>query len=134
MRTPFVILVSLLGVYALSKDLPNIDSVLALYRDQPALHELDFDGRGFRWIDCKDSDQSVFAFLRLSEDGRKQLVIYGRAEGITDDPERAELTARVFRKLTGNPDVAVDDSFIAALDEQKRTVLRITPEKASIND
>ena len=33
MRTPFVILVSLLGVYALSKDLPKVDAVLALYSD-----------------------------------------------------------------------------------------------------
>ncbi len=33
MRTPFVILVSLLGVYALSKDLPSLESVLALYSD-----------------------------------------------------------------------------------------------------
>lgn len=35
MRTPFIILVSLLGIYALSKDLPNLEQVLALYRDQP---------------------------------------------------------------------------------------------------
>ena len=36
MRTPFVILVSLLGVYALSRDLPNLEQVLDLYRDRPA--------------------------------------------------------------------------------------------------
>ena len=42
-----------------------------LYRDQPALHQLDFDSAGFRWIDCSDSDQSVLSLLRLprADDG-----------------------------------------------------------------
>ena len=26
----------------------------ALYRREPALHELDFDGNGFEWIDCHE--------------------------------------------------------------------------------
>ena len=32
MKTPFFILVGVIGLYALSKDLPNLDAVLALYR------------------------------------------------------------------------------------------------------
>jgi 1,4-alpha-glucan branching enzyme len=35
-----------------------------LYRDEPALHELDHEPAGFRWIDCNDADQSVVSFLR----------------------------------------------------------------------
>jgi 1,4-alpha-glucan branching enzyme len=35
-----------------------------LYRDQPALHELDFDPRGFEWMDCTDSEKSVVSFVR----------------------------------------------------------------------
>lgn len=70
----------------------------------------------------------------LVHDGRKQLVIYGTAEPIEKDPERAELTARVFRRMTGNPDFGVTDEFVAGLDEQKRTVLRVTPESAAMND
>lgn len=35
MRTPFVVLVGLLGAYGLSKDLPNLEAVLALYDDAP---------------------------------------------------------------------------------------------------
>jgi 1,4-alpha-glucan branching enzyme len=41
----------------------------ALYRDRPALHELDFDPAGFAWIDCHDSDQSILAFERRARDG-----------------------------------------------------------------
>ncbi len=36
----------------------------ALYRQEPALHELDFEPAGFEWIDCNDSDSSVVSFLR----------------------------------------------------------------------
>ncbi len=70
----------------------------------------------------------------LVHEGRKQLVIYGRAEAIADDPERIELTARVFRRLGGDPDFAVTADFGAGLNQQKRTILRITPEQASMND
>ena len=61
-------------------------------------------------------------------DGRSHLVIYGTAETIEADPERAELTADVFAGLTGTerPDPA---SLIPTLDDQQRTVIRIKPEK-----
>ncbi len=35
LRTPFVVLVGLLGAYGLSKDLPNLEAVLALYDNAP---------------------------------------------------------------------------------------------------
>jgi len=35
-----------------------------LYRDTPALYELDFSQQGFEWIDCNDAEGSVLAFLR----------------------------------------------------------------------
>ncbi|MCL2296908.1 MAG: 1,4-alpha-glucan branching protein GlgB [Proteobacteria bacterium] len=41
-----------------------------LYRDMPALHEQDFSGAGFQWIDCHDSEQSVLCWLRWARDGR----------------------------------------------------------------
>ena len=61
-------------------------------------------------------------------DGRAHLVVYGKAEAIGTDPLRAELTAQVFAALSGAP--APDpSSIIGMLDEQQRTVLRITPTK-----
>ena len=35
-----------------------------LYRQEPALYELDFDPAGFAWIDCSDTEQSVVLILR----------------------------------------------------------------------
>jgi len=39
-----------------------------LYLREPALHGLEFDPRGFEWIDCHDAQQSVLVFLRRSGD------------------------------------------------------------------
>lgn len=40
-----------------------------LYRNLPALHQLDFSLEGFAWIDCHDADNSVISYLRLARDG-----------------------------------------------------------------
>ena len=39
-----------------------------LYIQDNALHEHDFDQRGFAWVDCHDAPQSVLSYLRLSDD------------------------------------------------------------------
>ncbi|EGW55541.1 glycogen branching protein [Candidatus Endoriftia persephone str. Guaymas] len=46
-----------------------------LYREQPALHQLDFESSGFEWIDCHDSSQSVLSYLRKGTDGSQLVVI-----------------------------------------------------------
>ncbi len=47
----------------------------ALYRNLPALHELDFDKAGFEWIDCHDADASAISFLRRPRAGPPVLVV-----------------------------------------------------------
>ncbi len=59
------------GVQALVRDLNR------LYGALPALHALDGDPAGFRWVIGDDRAQSVFAFLRMgasSEQGRVLVV------------------------------------------------------------
>jgi 1,4-alpha-glucan branching enzyme len=45
------------------------------YRDEPALHDLDFSVEGFRWIDCHDADHSVVSWVRQARDGRHVVVV-----------------------------------------------------------
>jgi 1,4-alpha-glucan branching enzyme len=45
-----------------------------VYRRERALHEVDFDGHGFHWIDCTDSENSVVSFIRRSQDGGEAVV------------------------------------------------------------
>jgi len=40
-----------------------------IYSSEPALHEVDFDYKGFDWIDFRDSEESVISFIRYA--GRK---------------------------------------------------------------
>lgn len=41
-----------------------VASLNAIYREQPAMHELDFSPDGFTWVQANDHAQSVLAFLR----------------------------------------------------------------------
>src|SRR5579859_2267816 len=46
-----------------------------LYREEAALHQVDFDYTGFDWIDCNDADNSVLAFLRRARNPAQYVVI-----------------------------------------------------------
>jgi 1,4-alpha-glucan branching enzyme len=56
------------GVHALVRDLN------AVYRDEPALYEVDFEPHGFRWLDANDASRNIFAFARFSKDDASALV------------------------------------------------------------
>ncbi|MGI9628226.1 MAG: 1,4-alpha-glucan branching protein GlgB [Longimicrobiales bacterium] len=44
-----------------------VTAINRLYADEPALHQTDWDGRGFEWIDCHDRDRTVLSFLRWAD-------------------------------------------------------------------
>jgi 1,4-alpha-glucan branching enzyme len=46
-----------------------------LYRDNPALHQLDCDAKGFEWLISDDADNSVFAWMRRDAAGNSMIVI-----------------------------------------------------------
>jgi 1,4-alpha-glucan branching enzyme len=56
------------GLQALVRDLNR------LYRERPALHELDCDPQGFEWIDCTDVEHSVVSWLRRARDPERHTV------------------------------------------------------------
>ena len=57
------------GVQALVRDLNRI------LKDTPALYEVDFDGRGFQWIEPNDADRNVVAFARAGEDPAQDVLV-----------------------------------------------------------
>jgi 1,4-alpha-glucan branching enzyme len=46
-----------------------------LYRSERALHEVDFDWTGFEWVDFRDWEQSVIAFVRRAREGQEELLV-----------------------------------------------------------
>ncbi|MHB1500448.1 MAG: 1,4-alpha-glucan branching protein GlgB, partial [Candidatus Dormibacteria bacterium] len=55
------------GLQQLVRDLNRV------YRQEPALHQLDFTPEGFRWIDASNADANVIAFVRFAADGQRHL-------------------------------------------------------------
>jgi 1,4-alpha-glucan branching enzyme len=45
-----------------------------LYREEPALHELDYSPEGFEWIDANDAENSILSFLRKAKDGQEPVL------------------------------------------------------------
>jgi 1,4-alpha-glucan branching enzyme len=56
------------GLQRLIRDLNRV------YREEPALHEIDFDWSGFQWIDFSDADNSVIAYLRKAKSTQAAIV------------------------------------------------------------
>ncbi|MDR2340450.1 MAG: 1,4-alpha-glucan branching protein GlgB [Deltaproteobacteria bacterium] len=44
-----------------------------LYLNEPALYQLDYDWKGFEWVDFRDSDSTVISFLRHGNDPRDSI-------------------------------------------------------------
>jgi len=56
------------GVQALVRDLNRV------YRETPALWEVDFEPAGFRWLEPNDAANNAFAFVRFDAEGERPLV------------------------------------------------------------
>ncbi len=70
------------------------------YHAEPALHQVDFEPAGFRWIDYNDNENSVVSLVRYARDARDHLVMIfnftpvPRAQyriGVPDDGFYAEI-------------------------------------------
>jgi 1,4-alpha-glucan branching enzyme len=70
------------GVQNLVRDLN------AVYRDHPALWEVDFDAAGFWWLEPNDADNNVVAFCRGSEQGRDVLACVSNLSPVVRDRYR----------------------------------------------
>jgi 1,4-alpha-glucan branching enzyme len=57
------------GVARLVRDLNT------LYRAEPALHYLDCDAAGFRWLEADDADHSLYAWLRQGSESDPPVVV-----------------------------------------------------------
>ncbi|HEV2785732.1 MAG TPA: alpha amylase C-terminal domain-containing protein, partial [Solirubrobacteraceae bacterium] len=57
------------GVQSLVRDLNRV------YKQTPALYEVDFEGRGFYWIEPNDADANVLAFARAGEESSEDVLV-----------------------------------------------------------
>lgn len=52
-----------------------ISDLNRVYRDEPALYEVEFDGQGFEWIDCMSSESSVLAYMRKAKNADDFVIV-----------------------------------------------------------
>lgn len=45
--------------------------------ENPALHQIDFTGDGFEWVDCMNNEDSVLAYLRKGKEGTAPMLVCG---------------------------------------------------------
>lgn len=68
--------------------LKSLSDLNRLYQTEKALYELDFDWRGFEWIDCNNGDESLFSYIRKAADPSDYLVV---ALNFTPIPRRRRI-------------------------------------------
>ncbi len=73
------------GIQALVRDLNR------LYRDEPALWEVDSDPSGFWWIEPNDADGNVVAFARQSRNGERVVVFIANLSPVPRESYRVGL-------------------------------------------
>jgi PPOX class probable F420-dependent enzyme len=64
-------------------------------------------------------------------DGQKYLSVYGRAEAVTADPQRYELSRRLQASLSEEHAAMLEQDFVKGLDAAHRVVVRLVPTRAS---
>ncbi|SMX33890.1 1,4-alpha-glucan branching protein GlgB [Maliponia aquimaris] len=65
------------GMQSLVRDLNRV------YRDTPALYQLDSKPEGFRWIDGGNADESIFSWLRMGQDGAPPVLVVSNFTPVT---------------------------------------------------
>ena len=86
------------GVQTLVRDLN------ALYRSTPALHEIDFTGDGFEWIDWGDRDNSVLSWLRRDASGNFVICISNMTPVVRHDFRIGVPAGGQYRELLNTDD------------------------------
>lgn len=91
-----------------------------IYKEQPALYEIDFKSDGFQWLDFKDADQSVLAFTRFSAEKKETIIFTFNMTPVTrigytfGVPEKG-----VFREILNSDAVEYGGTGIGNLGEIK---------------
>jgi 1,4-alpha-glucan branching enzyme len=78
-----------------------------LFAAEPALHEVDFDWRGFEWLDCNDADNSVFSFIRRGKQPEDLFVIVLNATPVVRPGYRIGVPQAGFYQEALNTDAAI---------------------------
>ncbi|HXZ25889.1 MAG TPA: alpha amylase C-terminal domain-containing protein, partial [Nitrospiria bacterium] len=78
-----------------------------LYRNEPALYELDFSLEGFEWVDTQDWEQSVLSFIRKGRWSQAQFLIVANFTPIVREQYRVGVPRSGWWQERLNSDASV---------------------------
>ena len=81
-------------------------------RATPALHELDNDPSGFRWVVGDDAANSVYAYLRLAADGSPVLFVANFTPTVREDYRIGVPRAGVWEEILNSDDLRYGGSGV----------------------
>ena len=82
------------------------------YRETRSLWEVDFDWQGFEWIDCRDAENSVVAFLRKAKDGTFLAAIANFTPEVRHGYRVGMPKAGVYREVLNSDDAVFGGSGV----------------------
>ncbi len=75
-----------------------------IYNSEPSLYELDYNYKGFEWIDFRDSDSSIISFIRKAKNQEDHLVIICNFTPVPRENYRFGVPSLCFYKEILNSD------------------------------
>jgi 1,4-alpha-glucan branching enzyme len=75
-----------------------------LYRQEPALHQVDFDPAGFEWIDCHDYDDCTLSYIRRAKDPKDYLIVICNFTPVPREHYRLGVPEKCFYREVLNSD------------------------------
>jgi 1,4-alpha-glucan branching enzyme len=94
------------GVQQLLRDLNR------LYSSTPALHEIDFDGAGFEWIEWDDRDSSILSWLRRDKHGGYVVCVTNLTPLVRDSYRIGVPDSGTYRIILNTDDERYDGSGV----------------------
>jgi len=84
-----------------------VSDINALYRSEPALHQVDFDWQGFEWLELHDWENSVLAFLRRGKDPSDFVVVVCNFTPVVREDYRVGVPTGGFYREIFNTDAEI---------------------------
>jgi 1,4-alpha-glucan branching enzyme len=78
-----------------------------IYREEPAMHQVDFDHSGFEWIDFQDSENSIITFMRKTDHPKDTLIFVCNFTPVVHEDYRIGVPFQCFYKELLNTDSEV---------------------------
>jgi len=81
-----------------------VKDVNKIYLSESALHEVDFDHKGFEWIDFRDTDKSLISFIRRAKNKEDHIVVVCNFTPVPRQSYRIGVPGKYFYREVLNSD------------------------------